>query len=102
MTQSEIVAYCKRELLCDSARFTYLGEKIFLVVGWRKATEQGNGQWYRNGEPWDFDYLEEHCIAVGHTLDEVMRHARYFNMLEGVDREEAWRILLTAEGPGEK
>ncbi len=94
VTRDKIIAWCKREFKCDSVRFSRPGRKTFLVLGWRKGTEEDIGQWYRNGEPYDFDYLEEHCIASGNTLAEVWRSARECNALSGMDNEDAWRLLL--------
>ena len=87
-TQEAITEYCRREFLCDAVRFTRPGGRWFLVIGYRRITEEDPGQWYRNGEPYDFDYLAETVVASGGTLRELWDSARAYNRLLGLTMEE--------------
>jgi hypothetical protein len=50
---------------CDTARISRSMGKLFLIIGWKRNTKDDPGQWYRNGEPIDFDYTHEEVIASG-------------------------------------
>jgi hypothetical protein len=69
---------------CDAARITNpLGVQMFLIIGHKRHTKQDEGQWHRNGEPIDFEYLQEQVIASGTTAKELYKSARaYKRMLE--------------------
>lgn len=52
----------------DTARVVKtIGGKLFLIIGNKKDTRDNVGQWYANNMPINFDYLEEKCVASGHT-----------------------------------
>lgn len=69
---------------CDAARIINpLGVQMFLIIGHSRNTKQDEGQWIRNGEPFDFDYLQEQVIASGTNVKELFKSARaYKRMLQ--------------------
>jgi hypothetical protein len=50
---------------CDAVRVVRAGGRRFLLIGYKRRSE---GEWFKNGEPLDFTYTEEHCVAMGDTV----------------------------------
>ena len=74
-----IVRWAIRLFKCDTARVTSPLHKKFLVIGWNKRSE---GQWInQDGEPQNFDYVQESVIAYGWTWDSLQRSARQYKRL---------------------
>lgn len=69
---------------CDCARISDPCGRMFLILGWNRHTakdreEHGAGQWFdAAGRPVDFDYIREHIVASGDTLDELRESARTY------------------------
>lgn len=79
---------------CDEVRISKPCGMMFLILGWRRNTKDGHGQWYKNGAPLDFDYLEERAVARGADFDELMESAEeYKRVMEG-----GWRYLFEKQG----
>jgi hypothetical protein len=73
---------------CDAARITNpLGVQMFLIIGHLRNTKQDEGQWIRNGEPFDFDYLQEQVIASGTTIKELFKSARAYKRMLRMEGE---------------
>lgn len=68
---------------CDTARISRPCGKYFLIIGWNRNTKQDEGHWERNGEPYDFDYVQEQVIASGETPEALLRSAREYKSLIG-------------------
>lgn len=74
-----VVRWAVRLFKCDTARVTAPVRKKFLVIGWNKRSE---GQWHnQNGEPQNFDYVQESVIACGWTWDALQQSARRYKRL---------------------
>ena len=76
-----------RMFKCDTARISQPGGRMFLILGWNKNTkterEAGReaGQWHRDGEPIDFDYVHEQVVASGNSESELMESAKLYQQL---------------------
>ena len=80
MTLEEIFV---RMFNCDAARIVNpLGVQMFLIIGHKRSTKDDTGQWYRNGAPYDFEYLKEQVIASGRTVKELWESARTYKRLQ--------------------
>lgn len=66
---------------CDTARITSPCGRHFLILGWNKNTKTERGQWYRNGEPMDFDYVHEEVVANGYTFKELWKNTQHYKRL---------------------
>lgn len=67
---------------CDSARVVnFPGDRMFLILGHKRHTKDDAGQWFKNDEPFDFEYLEEKVIANGRTESELIQSARTYKRL---------------------
>lgn len=66
---------------CDEARIASPMGRHFLVIGHMRNTRNTPGQWYRNGTPIDFDFVEEHVIASGATAEELRTSMRDYRAL---------------------
>lgn len=75
----------KRMLGCDTARISKPLDKMFLIIGWKRHTREWKDHaWYKNGERFDFEYTEEHCIASGRTMKELLASAKEYKRLQGL------------------
>ena len=70
---------------CDTARISSPCGHHYLILGWNwnTKTERECGQWHRNGEPINFDYVHEQVIANGATLNELWKSAKHYKRLLG-------------------
>lgn len=68
---------------CDAARIITPCGRPFLIIGFNRNTRQDTGQWTRNGEPIEFDYLQETVIASGDTEAELIESAKKYKRLLG-------------------
>jgi hypothetical protein len=84
---------------CDRARITSPCGTHYLILGWNKNTkterEAGRdcGQWHRNGEPIDFDYVHEQVVANGKTEEDLVSSAKHYKKLLGMTWEDYFRTL---------
>ena len=81
---------------CDAVRiYRALDGKQFLILGWNRntATDSDTGQWYKNGQAIDFNYLEEKVIASGYSVDELMASAREYKRISALTMEEYLKEL---------
>ncbi len=87
---------------CDTARIVRTRGTYFLIIGWKKNTkierENGNdqGQWYKNGEPYDFDYTEEITIASGTTIEKLVKSAKHYKRVTKMKLSDYFRTELGA------
>lgn len=74
---------------CDTARISYPCETYFLIIGTNKNTKTDGkaGQWIKDGEPFDFDYVEEHVIANGKDLKELWVSVKWYKKVQ----KEGWK-----------
>ena len=86
-----------RMFKCDTARITSPCGTHYLILGWTKNTkterEAGRdaGQWHRNGEPIDFDYMHEQVVARGKTVAELVASAKHYKKLLGMTWDDYLR-----------
>lgn len=87
-----ITDVAKDILGCDAARVLQYDGKFFLLVG---INRHSSGEWLRNGEPVEFDYTEEHCVASGDTEAELSERLYEYARIKDLTMEEylteAWR-----------
>ena len=80
------MTFWKSLLGCDSARVVkgLPGSKMFLIIGFKRNTRQDEGVWSdEHGTRKDWDYMQEHCIASGHTFTELVASAWDYKRLKG-------------------
>lgn len=89
MTERQLLARCRRLVPCDTARISRPGGRLFLIIGFDRHTKDDKrSQCYRNGEPYDYPYVEEHVIASGATEEELLVSVREYRRLQGMTMEE--------------
>ena len=75
---------------CDTARITKACDTYYLIIGWNKNTKtereagRDQSQWYKDGNPIDFDFIHEQVVASGKTLDELYIAAKHYKKLDGM------------------
>lgn len=86
---------------CDTARITCPCKTLFLIIGHNRRS---TGQWTRNGEPFEFDYIQEKVAASGKTEKDLMVSAKRYKKLAAMqpkDKAIALSSLLQAEKGGD-
>ena len=66
---------------CDTARISFPVKTYFLIIGHNRNTKDDHGQWTRNGEPLNFDYVAEKDIASGKTLGKLWESVKHYKRL---------------------
>lgn len=85
----DLIAKAKEMFDCDDAKIeSPLGTTQFLLTGKKRHTKEDEGQWYRNGEPHDFEYTDWRVICRGDTEEELLADMeRYKRLTEMSFRE---------------
>lgn len=79
----EITKKCKKLIQCDTARISHPNSesKMFFIIGYNRNTVNDEGQWIKNGEPIDFDYVQEQVIASGYTEEELIESVKEYTKI---------------------
>lgn len=97
-TSSQMERFVKRAvkyLGCDTARISQPCDTLFLIIGTNRNTKKDReedrttGACYKDGELYDFDYIEEHVIANGKDFKELWESVKFYRRLE----REGWKAL---------
>lgn len=90
--KSQLESKFRRMFKCDSARIISPNDTFFLIIGWRVSTRDATdgSQWYKNGRPIHFGYLQEKCIASGMTDGELVESAKHYKKITELPKAEAW------------
>jgi len=96
--RDKLLVRFKRMFKCDSARIYDGGETLFLIIGRTRNTKDDEGQWMKDGEPVDWDYLAESTIASGRTEAELMESAKEYLKLSKMSRIDGWKYYLRKHG----
>lgn len=88
-----------RMFTCDTARIVRTGGTMFLIIGCNRNTKDDPGQWFqhRSGKlpvPVDFDYVQERVIASGRTEAALMKSAKEYKRLLGINWDIGENRLL--------
>lgn len=85
LQQARIIKTAIRMFRCDTARISSFPDRSFLIIGHKMDTRNDRtGQWYRNGEPYDFEYVDETVIASGKTAKELLASMKEYKRLSGM------------------
>ena len=83
---------------CDTARITTAYNTLYLILGWNKntKTEREASQWYKDGAPYDFEFVHEKTVASGNTYDELLADAKHYKKLCGMKWSDYFKKELGA------
>lgn len=84
----KLIEQCRELIECDTARISKLNNTLFLIIGFNKHTKDDSGQWYKNDEPLDFEYVEEKVVASGETEEELLDSAKEYARVSQLTMEE--------------
>ena len=98
-TAEEILKECKKIIKCDTARISKPLGRMFLIIGFNRNTKDDEGQWTKNGKPFDFDYVDEKCVASGNTSEELIADAKEYQRLCGISWEQYFKELPNKPQP---
>jgi predicted metal-dependent TIM-barrel fold hydrolase len=85
---SALIERCRKIVKCDVARISKLGKTMYFIIGFNRNTKQDEGQWVKNGQPIDFDYVNEKVIASGETDDELIESIKEHERLRKMSKEK--------------
>lgn len=52
---------------------------MFLIIGFKKHTKDNpNIITYKNGKPFEYEYIEEKCIASGNNKEELIKDVKEY------------------------
>ena len=90
-----LIEKCRKIVECDTARISQplKDGKMFFIIGFNRNTKDNEGQWLKNGEPFDFDYTEEHTVASGYTEKELIKDVKKYKRLCGMTWEQYFKEL---------
>ena len=80
----------------DVARISRPMGRMYLIIGFNKNTKDDAGQWVKNGEPINFDYVEEKIVASGANEEELIESVKEYKRLCGMSWEDYFKAV--AEG----
>jgi hypothetical protein len=84
-TEKRLVRKFIKQFGCDTARISTPLGKMFLIVGWHQSTKDNKRSfWTKNGEHFDFDYIEEKVIAIGGTIKKLTKSAENYKRLQNM------------------
>jgi len=96
---------CKELIPCDTVEIENVGRKLFCIIGFNKSTKDNTTTYgEKNGERYDFDYVERKVIASGKNEVELIDSIRTYKKISEMTMEEfllspeAERILGKVEG----
>ena len=84
---------CRKIIKCDTARISRPLGRMFLIIGFNRNTKDDEGQWLKNGDPIDFDYVQESCVASGNNPEELIADVKEYKRLCGISWEEYLKEL---------
>ena len=91
--EDKLISKCKKIVKCDTARISKPMGKMFLIIGFNRNTKDDESQWMKNGEPIDFDYVQESVVASGNTEEELLASTRKYQRLCGITWEQYFNEL---------
>lgn len=84
MSDAQLISRFKRMFKCDACELSRLGGKTWLFLCWNRNTAKDReknaeaGQWMKDGEPYDFDYVKRQVVASGETVAELIESAKEY------------------------
>ncbi len=85
----------RRMFNCDAADVRVVNGTYFLILGWNRNTRQEmTAQWYKDGQPMHFDYVEQKVVASGRSLKELRASAREYKRLTQMTMEQYLKEVI--------
>lgn len=94
METKDLTAQCVTIVGCDCGRISNPCNTLFFIAGFNRNTKTereqhpDEGQWYRDGVPIDFDYVEEHVVASGASPEELLASVKEYIRLNSMKMED--------------
>lgn len=90
----KIIEKCREILECDTARICLAGGTMYFILGFNRNTKEDEGQWFKNDEPIDFDYVNETVVASGRTEEELIDSVKEYKRLSEITWEEYFKEFV--------
>ena len=88
MKEKQLIKECRKIIKCDKARISKPLGRMFLIIGFKRNTKDDEGQYMKNGKPYDFDYIDESVVANGNTPEELIADTKEYARLCSMTMEE--------------
>jgi hypothetical protein len=99
MKRKDLINECKKIVKCDTARISKPMKTMFLVIGFNRNTKDDPGINLLNGQPVNWDYVQESVIASGKTAKELIESTKEYNRLCGISMEQYINELRSKKQP---
>jgi len=93
---TELIKKCRKIVKCDTARISKPLDRMFFIIGFKRNTKDDPGQFTKNGQPYDFYYMQENVIASGNTEEELIENVKEYQRLCGITWEQYFAELASA------
>lgn len=95
----KLEARFKKQFSCDTVRISKPLDVMFLIIGFNRNTKADSKYYWSDssGERIDFDYIEEHTIASGKTLKDLVRSANLYEKLSKITIDEYLKYYLDSK-----
>ena len=94
---NSIIEKCREIIKCDTARISQPCGRMFFIIGFNRNTKDDEGQWVKNGMPYDFEYVQETVIASGETESELIASVAEYNRLCGITWEQYFKEIANGK-----
>lgn len=85
----DLIAKAKEMFDCDEAKIdSPLGQTKFLLIGKKRHTKDDADQWFKDGEPCDWEYTDWKVICRGNTEEELLADMERYKRLSGMSFKE--------------
>ena len=86
---------CRELIPCDIVEIECVGGKLFCIIGFRRSTKDDTTSYYeKDGERYDFDYIDRSTIASGKNEPELIDSIRTYAKVSKMTMDE---FLLSPE-----
>jgi hypothetical protein len=76
MTKQDVKDQINELFECENVRIISPVDTFYVIIEEEKSTKNDPGQWLKNDNPVDFEYLDETIIGCGETLKDLLDSAK--------------------------
>lgn len=92
----DLIKKCREVVKCDTARISKPLDRMFFIIGFNRNAKDDPWQYIKNGEPYDFKYVQENVIASGNSDIELLENVKEYQRLCGITWEQYFSELASS------
>lgn len=82
----------------DSVRISAPCDRMYLILGYKRSTKDDPGQWVdQDGNPRDWEYIDESTVAIGETGEELIQSAHNYERISKMSWSDYFREIVGAD-----